>query len=434
MIDRFIKFIGLALPFELIVAYAAHNLFKPILGEWYRIFFIGIVGIFILFFILSNVIIKRQSVHFLVISLIFTLAGLWEYIVSLLVGGLPIEALMQFLCGFMFPALLFFAIINLSDKRQLLFFQSWYIGTICLMLLGYIVTAYFYNNLPEWYRNKDIAFKLFSFRYAYGDDPNSNGMILILGNFNKASNYILIMLLFSVRLLSGKDGQANTRLIKLFWVIGFITLLILFSRLAVLLLPFVYWASGVHKYFVGFFKRKFGLVVLSILLSSVIIKNSELIKPTFEYLLFSKFDENSSDDGVLGTGAGRFSDWKRQSYRFTIIDNWIHGMGVGKYGLQEGSKDYGTHNLLFDHFLASGFLVPLLVIIIWGIGLIKGVIQKRKEIVIGFIIIMALFFREYSFSYLFVTVHGGVIFMLLSFSAFRLNRDKEVLTETASIL
>lgn len=431
MIDKLIKFIGLALPFELIVAYAAHNLIKPILGEWYRLFFIGIIGIFIICFILSNITIKRESIYFLVVSLIFTLAGFWEYIVSLIVGGLPIEALMQFLCGFMFPALLFFTIINLSDKRQTLFFKSWYIGTICLMLFGYIVTAYYYNNLPEWYRNKDMAFKLFSFRYAYGDNPNSNGMILVLGNFNKASNYILIMLLFSVRLLSGKDRQMNARLIKIFWVVGVVTLLILFSRLAVLLLPIVYWASGVNKYFINFFKRKLVIVTIAILIGGIVVKNSELIKPTFDYLLFSKFDENSSDDGVLGTGAGRFSDWKKQSYRFTIIDNWIHGMGVGRYGLEEGSKDYGTHNLLFDHFLASGFFVPIIVILIWGIGLVKGMIQKRKEIIIGFIIIMALFFREYSFSYLFVTVHGGVIFMLLSFSAFKRTRDKEVIDEVA---
>ena len=429
MIDKLIKFIGFILPFELIVAYAAHNLFKPIFGEWYRLFFIGIIGIFIIYFILTNINIKRDSIIFLLVSLIFTAAGLWEYIVSLIVGGLPIEALMQFLCGFMFPALLFFTIINLSDKRQTLFFKSWYLGTIGLMLLGYIVTAYYYNNLPEWYRNKDIAFKLFSFRYAYGDNPNSNGMILILGNFNKASNYILIMLLLSVRLLSGKDGLMNTRLIKIFWVIGFITLVILFSRLAVLLLPFVYWASGVNKYFIGFFKRKLVMGALAILIGSIVVKNSELIKPTFDYLLFSKFDENSSDDGVLGTGAGRFSDWKRQSYRFSVIDNWIHGMGVGRYGLEEGSKDYGTHNLLFDHFLASGFFVPIVVILIWCIGLVKGVIKKRKEIIIGFIIIMALFFREYSLSYLFVTVHGGVIFMLLSFSAFKRRQDKEVVGE-----
>ena len=411
MQSKFLKLIGFLLPFEMLLSYVAHGIFKPVLGEFYRILFNGVWGAILVVIILSFSRFKKTYIGFFYISAVFILGGIWEYVVTILLGGLGFEAISQFFCGFFFPGVLFLTLINLNQHQKKIFFKYWYVGTISLIIFATLFSVYNYSAFPEWFRTRDLAFRLISFRYAYDSDTNSNPAIAILGNFNKASNYLLIMLLFSVRLIP-KDQNAKAILI-VFWSVATIALVLMFSRLVLLLLPFVFYFSGIRERFSGVLKNRYFYLFCFFLIGYFIFEASDLVKPTFEYLVYSKFNDNSEDLGVLGTGLYRFEDWGNQGKKFRNIGIWLHGMGVGNYGLSLGSKDLGTHNLFLDHFFASGFIVPLIIFLLWCVGFLKAIILKDTTLILGFIIIMALFFREYSFSYLYVTSHGGLLFMLL---------------------
>lgn len=411
MQSKLLRLIGLLLPFELLLSYAAHALFKPVMGEFYRILFNGVWGVILLFVILSFIKLKKHYAGFFYIVVIFILGGIWEYIVTILLGGLGFEAMSQFLCGFLFPVILFFTLLNLNPRQRNLFFKYWYLGTIALIIFAIFYSIYNYSLFPEWFRTRDLAVKLISFRYAYDAETNSNPAIAILGNFNKASNYLLIMLLFSVRLIP--DDKSAKKILIVFWCLGSMALLLMFSRLALLLFPFVFYFSGIREKFRGFFKSRKFYLFFTLIVGLAIFQARDLIMPTFEYLMYSKFDDNSEDQGILGTGLNRFEDWGSQGDKFGNIDIWLNGMGVGNYGLSLGSKDLGTHNLFLDHFFASGIMVPLIIVLLWAIGFIKAILSRDSNLIVGLLIIMALFFREYSFSYLYVTSQGGLVFILL---------------------
>lgn len=433
MKGNLIKIIGFLLPFELPFSYVMHVVLKPGLGEFYRIGFNGIWGAIVMMILLSYTRMQRTNYGYIKIALLFIVAGFWEYIVTLILDAMAIEAITQFVCGFFFPAALTLVLINSSEEDRNSFFKAWYLGTIALIIVAFFTTFYYYGNLPDWFKDKDIAFKLISFRYAYEGDSTSNGMMLILGNFNKASNYLLMMLLFSVRLL-GNNGD-NRKFLSYFWLLATITLLVLFSRLALLLFPFVYYASGIRQYGKRIIKIKYFAILLGLFLGYYIWKYSDFIKPTLDYLLYSKFDENSEDLGVLGTGNNRLQAWALLIDKLKDIGIWLHGLGVGRFGIEYGgSKDLGTHNLIFDHFFASGFLVPCIVMYICITSFLKGILRKDRIVIIGVPVILALFFREYSFSYLFVTSQGGLVFMVLAYIAYYKNGEKEVVDdEGASI-
>ena len=145
-------------------------------------------------------------------------------------------------------------------------------------------------------------------------------------------------------------------------------------------------------------------------------------------MIYSKFDENSEGQGILGTGLNRFEQWKESEKFYSDIGIWYHGMGVGKYGLNRGSSDLGTHNTFLDHFFASGFFVPLVIIILWLIGFLKAFKLMDKSLMLGYIIIFTLFFREYSFSYLYVTSQGGFLFILLIAVPYLNFKNKKIIT------
>lgn len=409
--SKFLKLIGFLLPFELLLSYVAHAIFKPTFGEFYRVFFNGAWGAILVVILLSFISLRKSYIGFFYIAAVFILGGIWEYVVTILLSGLGFEATSQFFCGFFFPAVLFLTLLHLNQRQKDTFFKYWYVGTIALIIFATLFSVYNYSAFPEWFRTRDLEFRLISFRYAYDADTNSNPAIAIMGNFNKASNYLLIMLLFSVRLIP-KDQNAKAILIA-FWTLATIALVLMFSRLVLLLLPFVFYYSGIRERFCGVLKNRYFYLLFFLFIGYFIFQASDLVKPTFEYFVYSKFDDNSEDLGVLGTGLNRFEDWGSQGEKFGNAGIWLHGLGVGNYGLSLGSKDLGTHNLFLDHFFASGIIVPLIIFLLWSIGFLKALILKDFSLVLGFLIIMALFFREYSFSYLYVTSQGGVLFMLL---------------------
>lgn len=411
-----IKLIAFLLPFELPLSYIMHGVLKPFLGEFYRLGFNGFWGSILLILLFSTVQVVKKRFDFLFIAFLFIATGFWEYLNTLLLDGFVGEAFSQFVCGFLFPSLLFSFLIVSPEGVSKHFFKYWYIGTMCVLLVGYLATIYYYSSLPDWFKDKDPAFKLISFRYAYEGDASSNGMMLILGNFNKESNYLIMMLLASVWIFG--YSEKNKKLVLWFWIITVATLLVLFSRLVLLLLPFVYYFSGVRQYLKGTIKAKYLYVPAIIFILIYGIKYSEFIMPTLEYLVYSKFDDNSDQLGLLGTGNNRFQAWSLLTDKFKDLNIWMNGMGVGQYGIEHaGSKDAGTHNLLLDHLFASGFWVPVLVLMICFYTFLKGYMKRDNIIMVSIPIVLLLFVREYSFSYLFVTAQGGVVFILLLYMA-----------------
>ena len=425
MQSKLLKLVAFLLPFELIVSYVSHALIKPTFGEFYRLFFNGFWGSFFLIVFFFSTKIKNSYLSFFYVILLFIIAGFWEYIVTLILGGLTHEAFAQFVCGFFFPCILLFTLTNLEENQRNTFFKFWYIGTITLIILTIVYSIYNYSSFPEWFRERDWKFKIISFRYAYDLSSGSNPALMILGNFNKASNTLLLMLLLSLKFL---NKEKNKKLLIVFWILSTFALILMFSRLVLLWLPFVFYFSGITEKFKSFFKSRYLKYCLIFLTVFFIYQSKEFLKPTFEYLIYSKFDENSEGQGILGTGLNRFEQWKESEKFYSDIGIWFHGMGVGQYGLNRGSSDLGTHNTFLDHFFASGFFVPLVIIILWLIGFLKAFKLMDKSLMIGYIIIFTLFFREYSFSYLYVTSQGGFLFILLIAVPYLNFKNKKILT------
>lgn len=422
MKSNILKLIAFLLPFELVVSYVSYSFFKPLFGEFYRFFFIGFWGLFLLVILLHFSKIKNYVNGFFFLLILFIICGFWEYTVTIFLNGLKLDALSQFVCGFLFPCILLFTLVNLNHNYRYIFFKYWYLGTISLISLTIVYSLYNYNLFPDWFKDTDWRLKVISFRYAYDLDSNTNPALAILGNFNKASNTFLLMLLFSIKLFSKEI--INKKLLVIFWILTLFALVMMFSRLVLLWLPFVIYFSGIFKIFKNFFGNKIFKLSFILFMGFFIYQNKEFLKPTFDYLIYSKFDQDSDGQGILGTGLNRIESWGEHGKFYNDIGVWHHGMGVGAYGLGRGSKDLGTHNTFLDHFFASGIFIPFILFLLLFLGLLKAFKLKDYRLVLGFLIIITLFFREYSFSYLFVTSQGGFLFMLLL--AIPYFRDKKV--------
>jgi hypothetical protein len=114
----------------------------------------------------------------------------------------------------------------------------------------------------------------------------------------------------------------------------------------------------------------------------------------------------------LGTGYDRFEQWADLKPYFSDAGIWLHGMGTTTYGKYRGDVNLGTHNLFLDHFLASGVWVPIIILTLMIVGFLVAVQRRDRVATIAFPIIFMLMIREYSFSYLYVSSLGGVVFTM----------------------
>jgi O-antigen ligase len=243
-----------------------------------------------------------------------------------------------------------------------------------------------------------------------------------MGNANKESNYILMFLLFSTTLL-GAEEIRESRLVRyvyfLFWFLGVFTLIILFSRATLMLLPFVAYISGFWKRLHKSMKWSIGAAV-----GIVAAFGYSSLSAVLAYLFTSTYIDDVSG-GALGSFNERFVMWKELWDYFLVHEQrLLYGLGTAGYGLHfRGTPEAGTHNMFLDTLIESGImgLACLVLLISWmvlqSLGYFEFAKARPLELTAA-LCLVGLMFREHSISYMYVTSLGGfcivVIFYLLS--------------------
>jgi hypothetical protein len=405
-----LNFLAFLIPFELLFSYACSGFLKPYFGEFYKIFLLGNILLFIILFF-TRFARYKYSKNLIAPFLFFLFVGFFEVLVTILNNSFIIESILQFTLGFLSPTII---ILYLSKKENNViksFFYFFYLGYIIILLLGFILIYIYYDSYPVWFREAPFSAQIFLFRYLIDDKDNLvNPLMILLGNFNKASNYLIFMNLFSLILL---DKNRHRNLIILFWVISTIALIILFSRLTLLLYPFVFFISGFYKYI----KSKltlYQLRIFGIFIFSLFIFNFSSFIPSVNYLLYSKINDDS-DANAFGTGLSRVDQWSNIWSKYTNFEN-IFGIGHNSYSyIEYGYLHGGSHNLFIDHYLASGIISPLILISVLVLLFMKGVYKRSLINYFAVLIFIFLAFREYTFAYLNASMQGGFFFCILIF-------------------
>jgi hypothetical protein len=408
--NKAINLLTFLIPFEILVAVSSSGIVRPFLGNGYKILLYGnIVIFFILFFDRFSKRGFNQKLIFLLVC--FNLLGLFEVLVTIWNNSFIIESLTQFTLGFLSPSLFVLHVSTKSVSEREGIYYSLYLGTIVILIVTFLLVFYFSYTYPIWFRESDFFAKLFLFRYVFnGADDVVNPAMILLGNFNKESNYLIYLNLFSLVLL---DGKKRFYFICFFWILSTAALVMLFSRMTLFLLPFVYFFSGFHEYFWGRWKFSFllryGIYIMIMLL---FLLNFSYLKPAFNYLLFSKIADDAEID-VLGSGSSRLLQWSGIYDKYFNIEG-IFGLGHGEYSFREyGYLHGGSHNLFIDHFLASGVLFPIFLSIMLILLLLLSFLNKSKLLILSVLMFFILAFREYSFSYLNATMQGGLYFCII---------------------
>src|SRR5262249_26145535 len=128
---------------------------------------------------------------------------------------------------------------------------AFYLGWIAFLLVSVGFLWMSWNAAMEFmasFRDAPFVQRLLLWRYTLGEPWNVYG--LYMGNANKMSNYLVIFLLLSVTLLAvtrARLAGARRAIFFAFWFLAAGTLIILFSRAALLLLPIAFLASGTWR-------------------------------------------------------------------------------------------------------------------------------------------------------------------------------------------
>lgn len=386
---------------------AASGIFSPILGQGYVLFNLQSA---IIFYLVIKILEKNLGVDLKLFALLapFLGLGLWEATITRALGGNSYYGWTQFAFGFAMPVLLVILLNKLTRQETAKFFRNFYAGYAFYLITALVALFFFDQNFYELIETYGLGGGIVALRY----NLDSSVFGLLIGNANKQSNYLLILILLGPRLLSEsvllQNGEdASIKIYRIFVFVAVFMLLILFSRAALLLLPLATFFFGQY---LGI-KKSYLLILFSFLIMVVGWANIELI---FDYLLFSKFIDGT-DGGVSGSFSSRFDQWDEVLEIFTSnIGVLVHGMGVGAYGVWlGGDPKAGSHNLFLDHLLASGILGVLSLVCAIFLSVLFAVRRRSEDILFCIFSFVLLAFREYSFSYLYVTSMGGLAFVLI---------------------
>ena len=421
MVKLFLVLAGFFMSSDLVWSMAASGLLKSILGTNYAFAqpqFIFLVTI-IFYFLIAGLHVKNRL---LVVCVAFLSVGLYEYFATYLGGGHRGYAFQQFIFGFLYPVLLVFALAEMATERRLLFFKWFYTGYCAYLLVAlfllFVVDGIFIRQFDSY----GLGGALISMRYQETDE---NLFSLVLGNANKQSNYLIMSMLLGPYLIGiegERKGCINCDLIvfRLFVILATLVLIVLFSRAAMFLLPIALYLNRHHLFKVS---RQFlllclaGIVWLSIEFFDVFVVAAN-------YLLFAQYLDGTQQ-GFIGTFHQRVDQWSAIGPLLSDPEVILHGLGVGTYGLLLGGYEQaGTHNLFLDHLLASGFYGVIVLSGIITAGTIRSLIKRDLRLVVGYFFFVVLSLREYSFSYLYVTSMGGLLFVFLTFLTFAGNPKK----------
>ena len=420
-------YIAYLLPFELVATIGASGLFQQYFAKYYSVIQIQPLAflVFLIYILKKTPKIKLSS---WIIMLLFLFVGFYEVFFTIAAGSGKIYlANMQLFFGFVFPATLFMYINALSESGKQRFFANFYNGYSVYLIISLVILFVYDNIFFDLLNLYGIGGAIISLRY------NIDGSIfsLILGNVNKLSNY-LVLLVILWPILVGKSNALNNRKIRkayfTFVLVSSITLILLFSRLAIIILPFALMLNC--KYIIRCGNRNAVLVSLASLLFIILLYVNGSLNILVEYLVQSRYIDGTSS-GLLGTLNERFMQLQEIFSRNTSFFSLTNGLGVGGYGETTfGDVNAGSHNLFIDHYVSSGFISTFSLIIIFFNILILSIVRNNLIALIGVLVMFLLAIREFSFAYLYTTSMGGITFVLLIYSCTQclyLRKSKETL-------
>jgi O-antigen ligase len=414
------------LPFELPVAEGLHGLLRPVIGETYFFLFCGTWLALVSFVIICSRFGRFRAgwEQFSFYALLFAIPAVLAILTTAISQSGDLQlSFQQLVFGYAAPSLACLALFSMSNFDEKRVWLAFYIGW-CVFLAGSLAFLFISwraaLDQSSFFAELSPGQKLFAWRYTFGETWNLYSVYV--GNANKESNYLLIFLLLSARLLGVERIQTpglTRRVYFTFWALATFTICILFSRAALFLFPFIVYSSGFWKRLHTAFKWTIAGTI-SVTLSLGYASYSAV----FAYLLTSQYLDNASE-GALGTFNDRFSQW-RQLYEYLLNDKAaiLMGLGTGGYGVRFfGDSIRGTHNMFLDTLLESGLIGFVALMIVMLLAAIHCFDLKRLRIknttcLVALIALILLMFREHSASYLYVTSLGGmcftVIFYLLS--------------------
>jgi len=322
-------------------------------------------------------------------------------------------AFQDFAFGFAAPVVFAVALATLPAHQQQRVWVAFYAGWVAFLSISVFVLA------REWRAAADAipafaaappAQKLIMWRFTLGQPWNLYG--IVMGNANKMSNYLVIFLLTSVEFLN-IDGNSPKRraLLGIFWLLAVLTLVVMLSRAAMLLLPLVVLASGLLRQTTARVRRVAVLVAVSAIVA-IVIAAPEVM----DYLLAARYlPDGDSDADPLGTFGDRLVQWAQlKDYLAQHPRVAAFGLGTSGYGLRFfGQPESGTHNTFLDLWTNGGVLSPILLLCLIGLALLQalgGTKSRTRRIAstAGLLALSLLMMREHSFSYLYVTSLGGL--------------------------
>jgi O-antigen ligase len=411
---------------ELPISELLHGLVKPVIGNGYLLFFCGtfLTIISVTYLVLYGHGVRRSWVQFLFYAALFLIPGALAIMTSAFSNIADVQlSVQQFIFGYAAPVLACLALLGMETKDQRRAWFAFY-GGWCLFLLASLVFLWLSwktaTTFSPFVADLTTGQRLFAWRYLFGEPWNLYS--IYMGNANKESNYILMFLLFSTTLLGPGEIRVS-RLVRfvyfLFWILGVFTLVSLFSRATLLLLPLVAYASGFWKRLNGVIKWCIGGVV-----GITAAFGYSSLSAVLSYLFTATYIDDASG-GALGSFNERFVMWKDLWDYFLLHEQkLLYGLGTAGYGLHfQGTPEAGTHNMFLDTLIESGFLglACLVLLMSWmvlqSLGYF-GIAKARPLELVAAICLVCLMFREHSVSYMYVTSLGGfcivVLFYLLS--------------------
>ncbi len=412
-------------PFEMPIAGAIFTFVYPVLGAWYGVLLHASV-----LAVVSAAVICSGRLRWNEFAGDLRIYGV-SSLVYLMIGAaaLPITsavvlnvrfAYQQMICGYLAPVLAVSALMTLPRSWQARSWTWFYLGWCAYLGLS------FYRLEVSWGRAADLSpiladmtfpERLLLWRYSFGQDWNAYAQFI--GNSNKTSNYLVMFLLLSPTLMSidGRRIAGLRRLVLItFWIFGTVTLVFLFSRAALLLMPMVLIFVGAQ---VRGARRAITVILLVIGICALSIGVTE--PRIFHYLLEAQLFDNSQAN-PLGTFVDRVQQWKNLLAFFNAHPaEAILGLGTSGYGtLFFNDSDSGTHNFVLDLWVESGVVGPLLfglfvLFLAYQLAAFHMRPRTRVTACVALAMLLLLMTREHSVSYLYVTSLGGLCVTVISY-------------------
>lgn len=405
------------LPFELPIAQAMHGTLHPVVGALLPAFFVGSLLLFASAALAltagatTGVLAGEGIRDYAILGTLFVTLGVYACLTTFGDGGNVDGSLRELVLGHAAPIAICGALLleGRADRRAA--WTAFYCGYAAYLLMSFGFLALSYRAAAA----SDNPFvqlpggvRLFMWRYTFGEPWNLYAQVI--GNANKTSNNVLIFLLLSTRLLGEERVRTDRRtrgVYLAFWAVGLVTLIILFSRAALLLLPVAVVASGVHRHVPR--RVKFGVAGVAV---TSLAAATAAYRDVIGYLLTAR----TADDelGFAGTYGSRVEQWSAAlAYARDRPRVIATGLGTSGYGLRFfGDSVAGTHNTVLDTFFESGIVGVALLLLVFVVASALCIDRRRARVrdplaLSAIVVMLLLMTREHSFSYLFATSLGG---------------------------